>query len=636
MSTVSFNGGVLNVKDGTRMFHPTAEEVYAVVFENAAAIRGIHVSKDAFVATGLDYSAYPGDPVVQLTVDNIDNQPKVTCRLVAKATSFVAETPCHNGIMFDYAIHSGRWVPLPIGTLDAAREFLSRANIQAFGPLTLAQYLRVLRIDDLPITVEDCTGDALSASNVAKHTPGNLPATFNGTLYPYQSAGFHWLSFMSRNDLGAIIADEMGLGKTVQVICLLLESVMTARGPNLIVGPATILENWRRELHRFGPSLRVLVHSGPRRTGMPSGFSGVDVVLASFETTVADISLFRNLTWDILVLDEAQGIKNPQTKRSIQLRTLNRRCTVAVTGTPIENHLSDLWSIADFAVPSLLGSLSDFQRRHPDTLDGAALLEPLVSPVILRRTVADVGGDLPPRVDIPQPLEMDPASAEVYETLRTATNTTAGAALTSLMALRMFCTHPWLQKQFTQVADAASCSVKLRRLFEIVEEIVLSDGKALVFTSYQGAIDLIVSEVATRFQIPTTFIDGRVPVPDRQPKVDAFAATTGPSLLVLNPKAAGTGINITAANHVIHYNLEWNPAVEDQASARAHRRGQTRAVTIHRLFYINTVEDVINDRMIRKRAIAKTAVVGTDGEEQDVEEIIRALRVSPVNHESGK
>jgi SNF2 family DNA or RNA helicase len=199
----------------------------------------------------------------------------------------------------------------------------------------------------------------------------------------------------------------------------------------------------------------------------------------------------------------------------------------------------------------------------------------------------------------------------------------------------MFCAHPWLQNQFTSVADATACSVKLRRLFEILEEIVLSGGKALVFTSYQAAVDLIVTEVARRFQIPTDFIDGRVPVCDRQPKVDAFAKWEGPALLALNPKAAGTGLNITAANHVIHYNLEWNPAVEDQASARAHRRGQTRPVTVHRLFYVNTVEDVISERMIRKRELAKAAVVGTDGSEHDVDDLIRAIRVSPVSAKSG-
>lgn len=632
MASVSVTGGVLTVSDGAFTFLPTAEEVYAVVFEGTSLLRGIPIDSEAFLATGLDFSPYPADPVVRLDVAHVAGQPHVSCCLVAKATSCAAPVACRDGTLLDYAIESGTWVPLPMGAIDAAKTFLSRTGVPTFGPLTLAQYLRILRIDDLPLTVQDCTADALSAANVARHVPGTLPSGFKGNLYPYQAAGFHWLSFMSRNDLGAIIADEMGLGKTVQVVCLLLESAATGRGPSLVVTPATLLENWRRELFRFAPTLRVLVHGGQRRTGLPSGFAGFDVVVASFETAVADISLLRNLRWDILVVDEAQAIKNPQARRSVQLRTLSRRCTVAVTGTPVENRLSDLWSIADFAIPSLLGSLPDFQRRHPDTLAGAALVEPLVSPVILRRTVAEVAGDLPPRVDIPQPLEMDPESAAVYESLRVAAAAqTGGAALSSLVALRMFCTHPWLRDQFTHVADAAACSVKLRRLFEIVEEIVLSGGKALVFTSYQAAIDLIVTEVARRFEIPTDFIDGRVAVPDRQPKVDAFAAHAGPALLALNPKAAGTGLNITAANHVIHYNLEWNPAVEDQASARAHRRGQTRAVTVHRLFYVNTVEDVISDRMLRKRELARAAVVGTDGNEHDVEDIIRAFRVSPVS-----
>ena len=555
MSAVSVKGGVITVSDRDTAFAPRAEEIYAVVFEGETSLRTVPVDKAAFTATGLDFSAFPADPVVRLEVEYPDGQPHLSCRLIARATSFHAGVAIQDGNLLDYSIASGRWVPLPLGTLEAAKSFLSGTGILAFGPITLAQYLKILRIDDIPLTVEDCTEDALSASNVAKNVTGSLPSGFKGTLYPYQLDGFHWLSFMSRNDLGAIIADEMGLGKTVQVVCLLLESVETRRCLNMVVAPATLLENWRREILKFAPSLRVLIHSGPRRVGLTSGFQEFDVVLSSFETAVADISLLRNICWDILVVDEAQGIKNPQAKRAIQLRTLKRRCTVAVTGTPVENCLTDLWSIADFAIPSLLGPLPEFQRRHPDTITGATGVEPLVSPVLLRRTVSQVAGDLPPRVDIPQPLEMDPESAAVYESLRAAAVAAGGGvALSSLVTLRMFCTHPWLQNQFTTLADATACSVKLRRLFEILEEIVLSGGKALVFTSYQAAIDLIVTEVARRFQIPTDFIDGRVPVCDRQTKVDVFAKWEGPALLALNPRAAGTGLNITAANHVIHYN----------------------------------------------------------------------------------
>jgi SNF2 family DNA or RNA helicase len=358
-----------------------------------------------------------------------------------------------------------------------------------------------------------------------------------------------------------------------------------------------------------------------------------DVVIASFETAVADISLFRNVRWNLLILDEAQGIKNPSAKRSIQLKTIPRNVAIAVTGTPVENRLKDLWSITDFAVPSLLGKLPDFEKKHPDTIDGAALLEPIISPIILRRRVAEVAQDLPERIDIPQPLELDAASADAYEQIRAAAaaENSGAATIAALTKLRMFCTHPWLTDSLRNVPDAAQCSVKFSRLLEILEEIISERGKAIIFTSYQQSIDLLVSEIASRTGIPSDSIDGRVPVPERQLKVDKFSAQPSSAVLVLNPKAAGTGLNITAANHVIHYNLEWNPAVEDQASARAHRRGQTRPVTVHRFFYINTVEDVIDDRMKRKRELATTAIVGTDGSKQEMDDILRALRISPAS-----
>jgi len=238
---------------------------------------------------------------------------------------------------------------------------------------------------------------------------------------------------------------------------------------------------------------------------------------------------------------------------------------------------------------------------------------------------------LPDRIDVPQPLELDAESAEVYEVLRLSAAQYARGNLNTLVTLRMFCTHPWLTNQFTQTVSAADCSVKLQRLFEIMEEIVSENGKALVFTSYQKAVDLLGQELAGRFGIHTDVLDGRTPVEDRQPKIDRFSEVRTPAALVLNPKAAGTGLNITAANHVIHFNLEWNPAIEDQASARAHRRGQTQVVTVHRLFYVDTVEDVINERMARKRQLAETAVVGTDGNEADAQDILRSLQVSPMN-----
>ena len=631
MSVTLTKGKFFQISDGQHVLSPLAEEIYSVVFEGSEAIRGVPVSKADFLATGVQFSQYAADPLLVLEVEAQQGGPTIVCRMAAREGISEADVPHDGEKILDYALGGGRWMPLPSGAVDETTSFLREAGVQSFGFLTLLQYIHILRRPAKGLTVDDRTLKALSASTVATELEGNAPASLIGKLYPYQLDGFRWLSFMARGGIGGVIADEMGLGKTVQVICLLLEAAENGRGPNLVVSPATLLENWRRELARFAPRLRVLVHSGSRRTGLPDELRRQDVVISSFETAVADISLLRNLRWNILVVDEAQGIKNPDARRTLQLKTLPRQCAIAVTGTPVENRLKDLWSITDFVLPSLLGPLREFERRHPDTVSGAALLEPVVTPLILRRMVSEVAGDLPERIDIPQPLVLDEASATAYESIRAAAATHgAGAGLAALASLRMFSTHPWLADQFRNLADPAECSVKLQRLIEIIDEMTGSEGKALIFTSYQESIDLLVAAIGGRFAIPTDFIDGRVPVPQRQLKVDQFTAEKSSAVLVLNPRAAGTGLNITAANHVIHFNPEWNPAVEDQASARAYRRGQTKAVTVHQFFYVNTVEEVIHDRMQRKRDLAAAAIVGTDGRDQEVDDLLRAFRISPV------
>ncbi len=623
-------GCVLLVRDGQSLTL-SADEIFTVIFEGADSLRGVPVSRDDFTSTGLEFREHAADPTVILQAVPESSPSPVLCRLAAKGVGFEADVVRRAGRLLDYTHDGSVWMPLPVDTPDVAQEFLKQTGLHDFGPVSLSQYLDILKVQDPVLSIEDRTHEAFSASEFACTLTGEPPLGFTGILYPYQAAGYRWLAYMRRNGLGCIIADEMGLGKTVQVLCLLLDAKIEERGPALVVAPATLLENWRREILRFAPVLKVCLHRGPHRTGFPDELRQYDVILSSYDTAVADVSLLRNLTWDVLVIDEAQAIKNPSAKRTRRLKTLPRSCAVAMTGTPVENHLTDLWSITDFVVPSLLGRLADFEHNHPDNLAGANSLEPILTPIILRRRVSEVAQDLPERIEIPQPLELDAESADVYEMLRQTASAGPAASLASLVKLRMFCTHPWLTDQFTQVASAADCSVKLQRLLEVMEEIISEGGKALIFTSYQNSVDLLTRELASRFGIPTASIDGRTPVEERQETVDRFAARAQAAALILNPKAAGTGLNITAANHVVHFNLEWNPAVEDQATARAHRRGQTRAVTVHRFFYVNTVEDVINDRMERKRQLATAAVVGTDGEDADTQDILRALRVSPTN-----
>jgi SNF2 family DNA or RNA helicase len=390
------------------------------------------------------------------------------------------------------------------------------------------------------------------------------------------------------------------------------------------------MENWRRELQRFAPAVRVCVHRGSARTGFPNVLSSYDVVLTTYETVVRDESLLRMIPWNVVVVDEAQAIKSPDAQRTHAVKRLPRQVSIAVTGTPVENSLRDLWSLMDFAIPRYLGPLEAFEARYTDDPDCAKALEPVITPLLLRRRVLDVAGDLPMRIDIPQPIDMTPDEAARYERLRQETITQYGksAGLVTLSRLRMLCAHPVLV--FPELANLTEYSTKYVRLVEILEEIVSLDEKALIFTSYTDMADHMSKDIRDRWGIPCAILDGRTPIEERQPQIDRFTAHCGSDVLVLNPRAAGAGLNITAATHVIHYNLEWNPAVEDQASARAHRRGQTRPVTIHRLFHANTVEEVINQRMDFKRAIAAAAVAGTSGDDDEGAAIVRALGVTPL------
>jgi SNF2 family DNA or RNA helicase len=614
---LSVAGGVVT---GPGSVRPGAEEIYSALFEG----RSGGLDADSLRATALDFSREPASPALLLTAETGQ---VIRCRLAGRIGDETVAAGIKDGTPADYIISAGVWYPLPPGTTDRFRELVGSDEP---ADLTIAQYLSLTQ-SARDFHIDDRAAAEVAAPRLAGSLGGSLPSGLIAQLYRYQETGIRWLGFLARHGVGCILADEMGLGKTLQVIGTLLGESASGRRPNLVVCPATLLENWKREIHRFAPSLTVGVHAGSRRTGRTEELAAPAVVVASYETVAGDISLFRAIAWNLVVLDEAQAIRNPEARRTMRCKELPRRAGIAVTGTPVENRLLDLWSITDFAIPGYLGSRSEFERAHAEDEEGARGLEPLVSALMLRRRVADVAGDLPPRIDVPVPLVMDDVSVTAYDEIREEALRASPRAgdLTALVRLRMFCTHPWAAGKFQDTTDAAACSAKLERCLQILEEIFAGGEKALVFTSFNEAADIIERAVGIRFRVPTAQINGSVPVPERQPLVDAFTSADGPAALVLNPRAAGTGLNITAANHVIHYNLEWNPAVEDQASARSYRRGQTRPVTVHRLFYADTVEEVIADRMARKRAVADSAVVGASGTEEDLADFVRALQRSP-------
>jgi SNF2 family DNA or RNA helicase len=628
-------GDQLNLLTDGNIEQLTADEIYARVFENNLDFRGRRLDVEDAGSQGLSFVRYPALLEAQIDYSEESGGSGLTLSISAVGEDLSTQITGLGSRSADHIIIRDVWFPFAPGAREEILAALSTAGIADAGPLTLRQYLVLRQEAGSASWLKDNTAGQAIHPGINAVPSADALDLFTGSLYPYQTAGWQWLTFIWRERLGAILADEMGLGKTIQLIALLASPERKLTAPSLIVAPGTLMENWRREILKFAPRLSTYLHQGSGRTGDYRNLLGHDVVITSYDTVVRDGSMFRMVEWQIVVLDEAQAIKNPDTKRAISVKKLRRNVGLAVTGTPIENRLRDLWSLVDFVLPGYLGDAEAFALKFPDEMISAAALEPLVSPIMLRRRVIEVAKDLPPRIDIPQILTLSDAESLEYERTRQEilAQYGASASLVALTKLRMFSAHPMLLDDDPWSVEEVFAFSKFQRLFEIVDEVFANGEKMLVFTSYNRMAAMIEKTVRERYGHFADSINGDTPIGDRQDVVDAFTKVPGSALLALNPRAAGTGLNITAATHVVHYNLEWNPAVEDQASARAYRKGQDRPVTIHRLYYANTVEEAMNDRLTRKRELSETAVVGVEGSAEDYSDIMRALQVSPVRKE---
>lgn len=486
---------------------------------------------------------------------------------------------------------NGRWFALDEDSIAAIHEVLVSHRIELDAKVSLGRYLEIksdaaastLIIDEVRIPSHAASwieNENFSALGLAK------------SLYPYQQVGADFLVALARRGVGALLADQMGLGKTAQAIALILSQ--QDQGPTLIVCPASLGTNWIREFDEFAPGITVLLHSGPYRAGISRGLLGYDVVITSYETLVQDIGFMTEVSWQLVVLDEAQNIRNPGTKRAEKVKLLNRRVSLAITGTPIENRLLDTWSILEFVMPSLLGRQDEFEDVFPDELDKANALGQLISPVLLRRLVSEVAKDLPSLIQHPVPLELDAGNRALYEeTLSTAVSPFAATTL-----LRVICAH-------SHEGGFDSSYSKISRTIEIISEIFENGQKVLLFASYQNIMDELYSYISENF--PAAFIgiiDGRMLPEERQQAIDMYSNFNGHGILLLNPQAAGVGLNITSANHVIHFNPEWNPALTAQATARSYRRRQNLPVTVHHLYYVDSIEEEAINRAEWKLALA--------------------------------
>lgn len=619
-------GGVLGVSDGSRWLPATAEQVYASIVEQTPAWPDLPGGRNG-AANELSFSPYPVDAFLVLHASE-DQLPAIRIEGRSQLDQPFPLSP--EAVLHGHGVNEGTWHPVSPPDCEAISSLLTETGLdtETAAPTTLRQCLALRRAAANGAPVVDRLPDEI-LRNLSSFSPEERPKGIIASLYPYQLHGWQWLRFIMSEQAGGLLADEMGLGKTLQIICVLNDpGTGTNPGPSLVIAPGSLLENWVREIAKFCPTLHATKHHGPHRTGSPADLRPADVVITSYETAIRDLSLLRMIQWRAVVLDEAQNIRNPRTRRAKAVKQLHRQVSFAVTGTPVENRLRDLWSIMDFILPGYLGELSAFEVRYGENEDDASSLEPLVSPVILRRRVEEVAQDLPPRIDIPEILELTEEEALAYDDIRAAVHREHGhaATLVSLTRLRQFCAHPVLLNERTRFRDYS----KFQRVRALLGEVFNLREKVLVFTSFTAMADRIATLAQTEFAVLSATLDGRLPIPERQPLIDRFTAYQGPAVLVLNPRAGGTGLNISAANHVIQYNPEWNPAIEDQAAARAHRRGQERPVTVRRLIIADTVEEVMDERLQRKRDIAGNAIIGIRGEPDDYADILAALTRSPV------
>jgi superfamily II DNA or RNA helicase len=546
----------------------------------------------------------------------------------------------------------GQWVELDEAHLKAALKFLERNQA---GTMTAADALAAgLRgpDPDVPLVGVDADGwlgDLLSGQADRRLRPMSTPAGFAGQLRPYQERGLSWLSFLGDLGLGGVLADDMGLGKTIQLLSLIADQA-PGTGPTLLVCPMSLVGNWQREAARFTPDLRVHVHHGADRLdgdSLAGALAGADLVITTYGVATRDRAALSQLTWARVVCDEAQNIKNHTTKQARAVRGLPAAARIALTGTPVENRLSELWSIMEFTNPGLLGPAEKFREtfaipieRHGSP-DAAQALQRLTQPFVLRRLKTDktIISDLPDKQEMKVWCNLTPEQASLYQaTVTDMLNRIAEAAddisrrglvLATMARLKQVCNHP--AHLLGDGSRLPGRSGKLARLEEICDEIVAEGDKALCFTQYAEFGRMLQPHLAARLGCPVLFLHGGTTKKQRDAMVAQFTALDEPALFLLSLKAGGTGLNLTAASHVIHVDRWWNPAVEDQATDRAFRIGQRKNVQVRKFVCVGTLEERIDAMIEEKKALADR-IVGT-GEswltELSVDDLRSVLTLSP-------
>ena len=549
----------------------------------------------------------------------------------------------------------GRWLRLPSTSLQPWLQALLDLVGERPERDLEADALRLSRLEALRMGVllgegavwDGAEGLRLLLRELVSGAPPAIepPAGLRAELRPYQQQGLNWLQFLRRAGLSGLLADDMGLGKTLQTLAHLLREHEDGRldRPSLVLAPVSVLGNWRREAERFAPALRTRVWHGADRH--KADFSGCDLVVAPYSLLQRDRERWLGQRWHLVVLDEAQHIKNASTQAAQVAASLQARQRLCLSGTPMENHLGELWSLFHFLMPGFLGSQARFRElfrqpieKHADT-QRLALLRRRITPFMLHRTKAAVATELPARIESTTPVTLDGAQADLYETIRLATEKSVRAALAdkglarsqiqvldALLKLRQVCCDPRLVKAAPAVTQAAG-SAKLELLMEMLPELLEEGRRVLVFSQFTGMLALIEAALRER-RIAFATLTGQTQ--QRDAVIERF--TSGAvQLFLISLKAGGTGLNLPQADTVIHYDPWWNPAVEEQATARAHRIGQQRQVMVYKLVAEGTIEERILDLQARKAALAQGLLHGAATREtplfseDDVAELLRPI-----------
>ncbi len=541
----------------------------------------------------------------------------------------------------------GQWVALDAEQIEAAIKFWEEHQLE--GEMSLLEAMKLglggeASVGGLPI--DGIESDSwlsdwlkkLDQTEKLEQLP--QPKGLDGQLRPYQLYGYSWLTFLRKWGMGGCLADDMGLGKTIQTIALLLnekEKIGQTRefAPTLLIAPTSVVTNWEREISRFAPGLKTYIHRGATRLKggeMREAVKDQDVVLASYPVARLDAEFFQSIQWLAVILDEAQNIKNPEAKQTQAIRKFEAEFRIALTGTPMENRLSELWSIMHFLNPGYLGARKSFrenfalpiERYHDE--EAIKQLKQLTAPFILRRVKTDprVISDLPEKVENKVYCTLTEEQATLYEAVvqdvmkqieEEEGIKRRGLVLSMMMQLKQICNHPvqYLHQSRKDSMDVSldNRSGKLERLGELLEEVLAEDDRALIFTQFAEMGEILAEYLPKAFGAATQFLHGGTPAKMRDQMVKRFQEDEhAPPVFILSLKAGGTGLNLTRANHVFHFDRWWNPAVENQATDRAFRIGQKRNVQVHKFVTMGTLEEMIDDMIESKKGLAQ-AIVGS-------------------------